>query len=134
MVYMSEQSAHKHAIISAYLSIIAGLVEAVLSLLAGHAEISMSLYGIALMAIVDITGSVLVLKMWQSDTKPEDRLKSDRIKEMEYSISIGVLMIILGTFLSIDRLPIFILFGDSKIPCNIIHFYIKFQLEELVSA
>ena len=103
MAWMTEKTAHTHAIISAYLSIIAGLVEAALSLTAGHAEISMSLYGIALMAIVDITGSVLVLRMWQNSGAPEDRLISQRLQEMQYSITIGVMMIVLGCFLIADR-------------------------------
>jgi len=80
---------------------LAGIVEATLSLWYGHAEISMSLYGIALMAIVDITGSVLVLAMWQSSYNKE-RLISDRLREMNYSIAIGSMMIMLGIFLIVD--------------------------------
>lgn len=100
---MTEKSAIFHTVLSAYLSIIAGLIEAGLSLYSGHAEISMSLYGIALMAIVDITGSVLVLKMWQCGSISDERLISERRQEMYYSIVIGTLMVVLGFFLIVDR-------------------------------
>lgn len=95
-----------HAIFSAYLSILAGIVEAVLSSMAGHEEVSMSLYGIALMAFVDITGSVLVLSLWQCSRAVygTERPKSERFKEMHYSIIIGYLMVALGIFLMADRL------------------------------
>jgi hypothetical protein len=62
----------------------------------------MSLYGIALMAIVDVTGSVLVLMMWQCGSN--DRKFSERIREMRYSIFIGAMMVLLGLFLVIDSI------------------------------
>ena len=94
-----------HAIFSAYLSILAGIAEAVLSVMAGYQEESMSLYGIALMAFVDIAGSILVLLLWQCSNAVygSDRPKSERFKEMRYSIIIGYLMIALGVFLMTDR-------------------------------
>lgn len=103
MVYVTEESARFHAVLSAYLSIAAGLVEASLSLMSGHAEVSMSLYGIALMAFVDATGSVLVLMMWQGSSG-EERLVSERLREMRYSIAIGSLMMFLGVFLIADSI------------------------------
>lgn len=90
-----------HAIFSAYVSIFAGLIEAFFSVMLGHAELSMSLYGIALMAIVDITGSVLVLMVWQK--YDNDKNKEKKILEARYSYIIGVLMMILGLFLVADR-------------------------------
>ena len=90
-----------HAVFSAYLSIFAGIIEAFFSTILGHAELSMSLYGIALMAIVDITGSVLVLMIWQK--YDSDRNKEKKILEARYSYIIGVLMMILGLFLVADR-------------------------------
>jgi len=54
------------------------------------------------MAFVDITGSVLVLLMWQSANS--ERLVSDRIREMNYSIAIGSMMIFLGIFLIVDSI------------------------------
>lgn len=89
-----------HAVFSAYVSIFAGVIEAFFSVILGHAELSMSLYGIALMAIVDITGSVLVLLIWQS---PDDRNREKKILEARYTYIIGVLMMILGLFLVADR-------------------------------
>lgn len=100
---INESNATFHAILSAYLSIIAGIIEAVLAVLSGREEISMSLYGIALVAVVDVTGSLLVLKMWQCRSSSGERLLPERLMEMNYSIVIGVLMTVLGTFLIADR-------------------------------
>jgi divalent metal cation (Fe/Co/Zn/Cd) transporter len=102
-IFVTVETAHFHAIVSAYLSIVAGLVEASLSILAGHAELSMSLYGIALMAFVDITGSLLVLYTWQFSEAKAERKLQDRIREMRMSRGIGIMMIILGLFLIADR-------------------------------
>eukprot|EP01035_Chromulina_nebulosa_P019997 gene19997-25969_t len=95
----------------------AGIIEAILSTVAGHEDSSMSLYGIALMAFVDITGSVLVLKLWQFSKKrgPNgERLLSEKIKEMTYSIAIGYLMILLGIFLIMDSLNSFLAHDKPK--------------------
>jgi hypothetical protein len=62
---MSFFTARFHAIASAYLSIVAGIVEAVMSMMAGSEEDSLSLYGVALMAFVDIAGTFLVLSLWE---------------------------------------------------------------------
>ncbi len=98
------RSGRFHAIFSAYLSIIAGVIEAIFSLITGHAELSMSLYGIALMAIVDITGSSLVLFIWQfSMSDSTDVTTRHKIQEARYSYIIGALMMILGLFLVLDR-------------------------------
>lgn len=113
---MGESTARFHAILSAYLSIAAGVIEAVLSMLSGHKETSMSLYGIALMAFVDVTGSILVLQLWQcsSTNYAGERLASERRKEMNYSIIIGSLMIFLGFFLIADSLQTFIYHHEPK--------------------
>lgn len=91
-----------HAILSAYLSIIIGLIETALAIYTGHAHISMALYGIALMAFVDVVGSVLIVYTYYglSDTTHEmSGIDSDRkAKELKYSYVIGVLMMILGVF------------------------------------
>lgn len=95
-------NARFHAILSGYLSIVAGILETSFSLFDGYQEFSMSLFGIALMAFVDITGSVLVLIFWQCTnvTKlTEHRQAGDRIREMNYSLIIGYLMVSLGVFL-----------------------------------
>lgn len=89
-----------HAVFSAYVSIFAGIIEAFFSIVLGHAELSMSLYGIALMAIVDVTSSVLVLFIWQDSG---ERNKEKKILESRYSYIIGVLMMVLGLFLVGDR-------------------------------
>lgn len=94
-----------HAVLSAYLSIIAGLYETIFSLVAGHADLSMSLYGIALMAVVDITGSALVLLIWQTSDIGGTTERSTQLKlqEARYSYVIGALMMFLGLFLVADR-------------------------------
>lgn len=101
---MTEREAIFHTIVSAYLSMIAGAIEAVMSIISGHEEISMSMYGIALMAIVDFAGSILVLQLWQCRGNGEERLIEERINECNYSMTIGVLMMSLGMFLTTDSI------------------------------
>jgi zinc transporter ZupT len=98
----SEKKARKHAVISAYLSILAGLLEVGLSLYVGHNEKSMSVYSIALMAIVDVSGSILVLSLWQFSGPAGLRLMSERKREMHYSVCIGAMMCFLAIFLLAD--------------------------------
>lgn len=74
-------------------------------MLAGHEDISMSLYGIAIMAIVDITGSILVLIFFQGSSSSDtpDRDLPMKIREVQYTYIIGSLMMLLGIFLILDR-------------------------------
>ena len=106
--YCSEKSASKHAVVSAYLSIAAGIWELSLSVWVGHAEKSMSVYGIGIMAFVDIAGSILVLSLWQCGAPEGMRLLSERRREMLYSGCIGAMMIFLGLFLLADSLQRFL--------------------------
>ena len=99
---VTEKDAPWHAVVSAYLSILAGLGELTMSMWAGHTEKSMSIYGIGIMAFVDIAGSVLVLSMWQCGSPQSVRLTSERRREVQYSAIIGVMMIFLGMFLIVD--------------------------------
>jgi hypothetical protein len=95
-----------HAVLSAYLSIFAGIVEAVLSIMAGTTDISMSLYGVALMALVDIAGSMLILLLWQcrpANCDETNRGSMERMRDLQYTSIIGVFMILLGLFLMTDR-------------------------------
>lgn len=107
MCFCAEKTATKHAVISAYLSILAGVWELGLSIWAGSAEKSMSVYGIGIMAAVDIAGSVLVLALWQCGSVEGMRLLSERRREMHYSMCIGAMMIFLGMFLIVDSLQRF---------------------------
>lgn len=91
-----------HALVSAYMSIILGITEAILAIYTGHADISMALYGIALMAIVDVTGSVLVVFMYYGMSNEVVHNPDKKTKELRYSQAIGVLMILLGLFLVAD--------------------------------
>ena len=108
MCFCNEKSATRHAVISAYLSIVAGIWELSLSIWAGHNEKSMSVYGIGIMAFVDIAGSILVLSLWQFGTVEGMRLLSERRREMHYSVCIGAMMIFLGMFLIADSLQRFL--------------------------
>ena len=107
---MSESSARFHAILSAYLSIVAGLLEAVLSISLGSEEDSMSLYGIALMGFVDVTGSLLILNLFQCrrTSYAGERSQQDKRTEIIYTIAIGLLMVVLGVFLIVDSAISFI--------------------------
>jgi|LauGreSBDMM110SN_4_FD.fasta_scaffold76579_2 vacuolar-type H+-ATPase subunit I/STV1 len=106
MCNINDTNARFHAVLSAYLSIVAGLCEFVMSSMAGSEEISMSLYGITLMATLDVTGSVLVLMRWQGSSEVQGLV--EYIKELKYSMIIGVLMVLLGLFLIVDSVMKFI--------------------------
>eukprot|EP01036_Dinobryon_divergens_P033474 gene33474-43260_t len=56
------------------------------------------------MAIVDITGSILVLIFWQGNgsSAGTDRESPDKIRELQFSYVIGSLMMLLGIFLILD--------------------------------
>lgn len=95
-------SARFHALFSAYLSIFCGTLEAVFSLLAGSTELSMSLYGVALMATVDVAGSILIIVFYTNMTSMEYAVRQKR-QELRYTFLIGCFMMILGIFLVVDR-------------------------------
>ena len=97
---ISEDNGKMHAVLSAYLSIAAGVVELIMSSVAGFTEVSMSMFGISLVAFVDIMGSILVLLLWQCKRSDADS-RAERLRELRYSVAIGVLMILLGVFLLI---------------------------------
>ncbi len=89
-----------HAIISGYLSIAAGVVEAGYSYYAGQSEVSMALYGIALSSLLDVSGSIMVLVLWQcSSYKSAEKLE---LQELQYTFAIGCFMMFLGTFFVTD--------------------------------
>lgn len=104
---MPVKDAGYHAVLSAYLSIMAGLTELMMSLWAGHSEKSMSIYGIGIMAFVDVAGSVLVLSLWQCGPLSSPggvRTIVDRRREMLFSAIIGTMMVFLGLFLIVDSM------------------------------
>ena len=101
-----------HAVVAAYLTILAGTVETTLSILAGKTDVSMSLYAVALMSITDIAGGILILTLWQNrreDSSYIDKFErieaheSERFTDLWYSFTIGVFMLIMGLFLMADR-------------------------------
>lgn len=53
------------------------------------------------MALLDITGSVLILALWQCK-QPDNSELNNKIDEIRYTIVIGTLMVILGLFLLVD--------------------------------
>ena len=97
LLRINNDNGRLHAVLSAYLSIAAGVMETVMSFVAGFAEVSMSMFGISLVAFVDIMGSILVLLLWQC--KRDADADADRLRELRYSIVIGASMILLGIFL-----------------------------------
>uniref|UniRef100_A0A7S2UWE3 Cation efflux protein transmembrane domain-containing protein n=1 Tax=Fibrocapsa japonica TaxID=94617 RepID=A0A7S2UWE3_9STRA len=99
-------SAKRNAIISAYLSIVAGLLEFVFSYMAGESEDSVSIMGIASMAIIEAAGSALVAWRWQFWDKQELQ-KTLPFKEAVCSMSIALMMIpsiVLLLYNSLDSL------------------------------
>jgi len=98
------RSARCHALLSAYLSIAAGITITILAIIAATQENSMSLYGVAFMAMIDSTGSVLVLMIYQSVCSSVDlNGNQQHRREAQYSFLIGILMLILGVVLFTDR-------------------------------
>lgn len=101
-----------HAVVAAYLSIGVGIVQATLTILAGLTDVSMSLYAVALMSILDVFGGVLILTLWQNRKLESSYLdKFERIEASEteevtdlwYSFIIGLFMLLMGLILIIDR-------------------------------
>jgi hypothetical protein len=101
-----------HAVAAAYLSIGVGIIQATLTILAGLTDVSMSLYAVALMSILDVFGGVLILTLWQNRKAESSYLdKYERIEASEteevtdlwYSFIIGLFMLLMGLVLIIDR-------------------------------
>lgn len=101
-----------HAVFSAYLTIIIGLVLAVLTILAGRTDVSMSLYAVALMSILDVSGGILVLTLWQNRKEEStyvdkferiEASETEEITDLRYSFIIGLFMLTMGIFLILDR-------------------------------
>lgn len=96
-----------HAILSAYLSILLGISSIVLSTIAGSDETSLSEYAIGLTGFVDLTGSFLILLLYQfqynsiknNGNNDDQTVLSHKIRESRYTVSIGVLMSLLGLYL-----------------------------------
>lgn len=100
------------AVVSAYASILCGAVAIILSILAGREDFSLSLYGIALLEITDISGDILVLTIWQrrkdeSEMTSSKELRaaraSQKVMEAWSSFTIGVFLLICGMFLCAER-------------------------------
>ena len=62
---VNKENAHHHAVYSAYVSIVCGLIALVLSVISTLSDVSASVLGVALMAFADISGSCLVLYIWR---------------------------------------------------------------------
>ena len=101
-----------HAVFSAYLTIIIGLVLAVLTILAGRTDVSMSLYAVALMSILDVSGGILVLTLWQNRKEEStyvdkferiEASETEEVTDLRYSFIIGLFMLTMGIFLILDR-------------------------------
>lgn len=101
-----------HAVFSAYLTIIIGLVLAVLTILAGRTDVSMSLYAVALMSILDVSGGILVLTLWQNRKEEStyvdqferiEASETEEVTDLRYSFIIGLFMSTMGIFLILNR-------------------------------
>ena len=128
------KNARWHAVFSAYLSITTGIAGFVLTVVAANAEMSMALYGIALIEIVDVSASFLVLLVYQAKcgiVKYRGLNAEERRKETKYSFLIGVLMAILGSFLLIDRYLIHFLLLMTSDRVNICNFLLHCSVLKL---
>ena len=100
---MNGANAKYHAVFAAYLSLLTGTVGVVISIMAADAELSMSLYGMALIEVIDVAASIMVLYIYQPTCFKElSESAQDRI-ENQYSFMLGGLMFVLGVFLLTDR-------------------------------
>lgn len=104
-----------HAVFSAYLSILVGLVQGTLTILAGRTDVSMSLYAVALMSILDVGSGILVLTLWQNRKEESsfvdkfekiEASETEEITDLWYSFAIGLSMLVMGLFLVIVRFVI----------------------------
>mmetsp|Transcript_30178 Transcript_30178/g.30663 ORF Transcript_30178/g.30663 Transcript_30178/m.30663 type:complete len:261 (+) Transcript_30178:240-1022(+) len=93
------QNARFHAILSSYMNIIAGVIELTLAIRAGADEESFSMFGVALMTFVDLSGSILVLIRWQWLYSPVIDHQAELLREMKLSCILGCFMTLLGVFL-----------------------------------
>lgn len=100
-LFFEPNSAVWHAIYSGYLSLFSGFVEFSLSVSTGHSENSMSLFGLAIMAIAEMTGSLLVIWRWQFATHYEMAEAHVIQFEIKCSILIGTLTWLLGLVLAV---------------------------------
>lgn len=92
-----------HALVSAWLSVIIGCVITVISFYSAQNLDSMSLYALAIMSAVDTLSSVLVIIFWQEFESEDNATLSQNKKEQNFTLFVGVLMLIMGTMLLGDR-------------------------------
>lgn len=103
---MSHFNAKFHAIFASYLSIFTGIATVVLAIFAGNAEISMSMIGMALIGITDVAASIMVLAVYLPSVFASTNWHggfTQKRQEARYSLAIGVIMVLLGVFLFVDR-------------------------------
>lgn len=89
----NKEIAKRHAVYSAYLSILAALIEFVIAFKAGEDDDSSAVFGIAAMAIIEGGGSALVVWRWQFASPQAKKHDLDRIEAMG-SLFIGMGMLV----------------------------------------
>eukprot|EP01041_Mallomonas_annulata_P011106 gene11106-23209_t len=95
-IVIDESNARLHAIISSYLNIVAGIIDLCLSIWAGSEDVSLSMFGVAIMTFVDLSGSILVLVRWQFFFSETIDHQAEKRREMFLSCILGFLMALLG--------------------------------------
>lgn len=88
-----------HALASAYLSVVCGVILAVFSFIIASSESSLSLFALCILAIIDIATSTLVIIYWQGNYKVTERKPQQSIQEHRYTTLIGMMMIMMGLLL-----------------------------------
>lgn len=101
----------QHAIFSGVVSVVTGVIEAGMSLLVGESEDSSSLLGISIMAMAEITGSLLVLYRWYltppgsgGGSEGSAAKKASQRQEVYFGAAIAIMTTFLGFFLFFNSL------------------------------
>lgn len=96
-------SPRAHALVAAWTSVVIGCVITALSFYTAQQLKSMSLYALSIMSAIDTASSVLVIVFWRECQSEESATLSQHKTEQKYTLSVGVMMIIMGVMLLGDR-------------------------------
>jgi divalent metal cation (Fe/Co/Zn/Cd) transporter len=96
-------SPRAHALVAAWTSVVIGCVITALSFYTAQQLKSMSLYALSIMSAIDTASSVLVIVFWRECRSEESATLSQHKTEQKYTLSVGVMMIIMGVMLLGDR-------------------------------
>lgn len=92
-----------HALLAAWLSVIIGGTITILSFFSAQSAQSMSFFALCVMSVVDTSCSILVIAFWQGNKAETELTTSESKKEQRYTFMIGLMMVIMGIMLLVNR-------------------------------